>query len=73
MELGISGVLTYQFGIYETSGEIISAGITFFSFFVCLVFIPLSMLYILILDEEKLSKSEFIARWGSLYTDVRYK
>ena len=51
-EFFISAILTYKLGNYDLIGEKISQVISWFSFFICLVFLPLGSIYVITRDVE---------------------
>ena len=53
-EFGISATLTYQYGVYKYSGDKVSLAIAYFSFFICIIFLPINLIWILTQSEETL-------------------
>lgn len=55
---------------YSMLGEMISFSISYTSFFVILVFLPLVSIYIILQPLERLSDEIFKKRWGQIYQNM---
>lgn len=70
MEFLIAAVLSTKMPAYNFIGETISYGISYTSFFVILIFLPFSCIYIIISPYERIIDPKFYKRWGQLYQNM---
>ena len=54
-------------------GEIASIGVSFFSFFIAVIFLPGASIYVICQKHEKLKDEDFKDRWGDLYENMYEK
>ena len=72
-EFLIAAILTTKKKSHEMSGEILSLGITYFSFFILCAFLPIACCYVIYVTPETLQEESFKNRWGELYQNMYEK
>ena len=73
IELLVSSHLNLQAMLTTFSGEKVSAALTVFNMAFCLGLLPLAALFVFAQPLKKLSNTDFIERWGTLYEDLNFK
>lgn len=72
-EFLISLILTWRLDDHTLSGEKMSLIVSWISFAMTLVLLPLSLIYILVVDENHLRTEAFADRFGELYSNTHPK